>query len=144
MVFLASLGIVLATVLGLAVGLARLSPNWLLARLAAGYVEALRNVPLLVQLFFWYFGAAQLLGENVVGAITGWNGIALGGWRLPAPWRASVRHCSASTPRTTMAARERRCSSGWCAGSFHSVLMRCWSLANISSPALFSFCRSGW
>jgi general L-amino acid transport system permease protein len=50
----ATLGVVLATLLGLAVGLARLSPNWLLARLAAAYVEALRNVPLLVQLFFWY------------------------------------------------------------------------------------------
>lgn len=50
----AALGVVLATLLGLAVGLARLSPNWLLARLAAAYVETLRNVPLLVQLFFWY------------------------------------------------------------------------------------------
>ncbi|ANH76505.1 amino ABC transporter, permease, 3-TM region, His/Glu/Gln/Arg/opine family domain protein [Ralstonia insidiosa] len=52
---------------------------------ARGLVGFLRKTPLLVQLFFWYFGAAQLLGENVVGAITGWNGIALGGWRLPAP-----------------------------------------------------------
>jgi general L-amino acid transport system permease protein len=50
----AALGVVLATLLGAAVGLARLSPNWLLARLAAGYVEVVRNVPLLVQLFFWY------------------------------------------------------------------------------------------
>jgi general L-amino acid transport system permease protein len=50
----AALGVVLATVLGLSVGLARLSPNWLLAQLAAAYVETLRNVPLLVQLFFWY------------------------------------------------------------------------------------------
>ena len=50
----AALGIALATVLGTLVGLARLSPNWLLARLAAAYVELLRNVPLLVQLFFWY------------------------------------------------------------------------------------------
>jgi general L-amino acid transport system permease protein len=44
----------LATVLGLAVGIARLSPNPLLARLALAYVELLRNVPLLLQLFFWY------------------------------------------------------------------------------------------
>ena len=50
----AVLGVVLATVLGTLVGLARLAPNWLLARLAGAYVEALRNVPLLVQLFFWY------------------------------------------------------------------------------------------
>ena len=50
----AALGIVLATLLGTLVGLARLAPNWLLAKLAGAYVEALRNVPLLVQLFFWY------------------------------------------------------------------------------------------
>lgn len=52
---------------------------------ARALVAFLRKTPLLVQLFFWYFGAAQLLGEHVVGAITGWNGIALGNWRLPAP-----------------------------------------------------------
>ena len=50
----AVLGVVLATVLGTPLGLARLAPNWLLAKLAAGYVEIVRNVPLLVQLFFWY------------------------------------------------------------------------------------------
>ncbi|HVP08207.1 MAG TPA: ABC transporter permease subunit [Burkholderiales bacterium] len=50
----AALGIVLATALGAAIGLARLAPNWLLARLASAYVETLRNIPLLVQLFFWY------------------------------------------------------------------------------------------
>jgi len=50
----ALIGIIAATVLGVVVGLARLSHNWLLAKLAAIYVEAIRNVPLLVQLFFWY------------------------------------------------------------------------------------------
>lgn len=48
------LGIVLATIIGTLVGIIRLSPNWLLARIASVYVEALRNVPLLLQLFFWY------------------------------------------------------------------------------------------
>ena len=57
----AVLGVVLATLLGTLVGLARLTPNWLLARLAGGYVEVLRNVPLLVQLFFWY----ALISENL-------------------------------------------------------------------------------
>ncbi len=52
---------------------------------ARGLVAFLRKTPLLVQLFFWYFGAAQLLGEDVVGSITGWSGVALGGWRVPAP-----------------------------------------------------------
>jgi general L-amino acid transport system permease protein len=48
------IGIVLATVLGTFIGLARLSKNFLLKTLSAGYVEFIRNVPLLVQLFFWY------------------------------------------------------------------------------------------
>lgn len=48
------LGIVLATLLGLAVGLARLSTNWLLSRLALIYVELLRNTPLLLQIFVWW------------------------------------------------------------------------------------------
>ena len=48
------IGIVLSTVLGGIVGIARLSANWLLARLAAVYVEIFRNIPLLLQLFFWY------------------------------------------------------------------------------------------
>jgi len=50
----AAIGIVLATLLGTLVGIARLSGNWLVAKLAAGYVEAIRNVPLLLQLFLWY------------------------------------------------------------------------------------------
>lgn len=48
-------GIVLATILGLLVGVARLSGNWLVNRIAAGYVELFRNTPLLVQLFLLYF-----------------------------------------------------------------------------------------
>jgi general L-amino acid transport system permease protein len=49
-----ALGIVFATILGFVIGLARLSPNWLLARLAGGYVELIRNLPLLFQILFWY------------------------------------------------------------------------------------------
>ena len=50
----AMLAIVFSTLLGVSIGLARLSLNWLLAKLAAGYVEVIRNAPLVVQLFFWY------------------------------------------------------------------------------------------
>ncbi|MFX5705483.1 ABC transporter permease subunit, partial [Acinetobacter baumannii] len=50
----AVIGIVLATFIGVVVGLARLSPNWLVARMATVYVESLRNVPLLLQLIIWY------------------------------------------------------------------------------------------
>ena len=53
-------GIVLATILGTAVGIGRLSPNWLLARITAVYVEFVRDIPLLLQLFFWY-GVLQAL-----------------------------------------------------------------------------------
>jgi len=50
----ASIGCVLATILGFAIGVARLSSNWLVARLATVYVECVRNVPLLLQLLIWY------------------------------------------------------------------------------------------
>src|ERR1700761_7076937 len=50
----AGLGVVLATILGTLIGVARLSPNWLLSRMAQVYVEFWRNIPLLLQLFFWY------------------------------------------------------------------------------------------
>jgi general L-amino acid transport system permease protein len=50
----ALIGIVLATLLGTLIGIAQLSTNWLLSRLAAAYVEVLRDLPLLLQLLFWY------------------------------------------------------------------------------------------
>jgi general L-amino acid transport system permease protein len=50
----AALGIVLATVLGAVIGIARLSGNWLVRKLAQIYVETFRNIPLLLQLFFWW------------------------------------------------------------------------------------------
>ncbi len=57
----AAIGIVLATVLGFFVGIARLSPNWLVARLAGGYVELIRNLPLLFQILFWYLAVLGTL-----------------------------------------------------------------------------------
>ncbi|WP_282344362.1 MULTISPECIES: amino acid ABC transporter permease [Pseudomonas] len=48
-------GIVLATVLGFILGVARLSPNWLIRKLATVYIETFRNIPPLLQIFFWYF-----------------------------------------------------------------------------------------
>ena len=50
-----AIGIVFATILGFLIGIARLSKNWLLSRLAAVYIETFRNIPLLLQVFFWYF-----------------------------------------------------------------------------------------
>ena len=68
------LGIVLATILGVVAGVARLSSNWLVARVATVYVEALRNTPLLVQIIFWWlavFLAMPLISErsNVLGLV---------------------------------------------------------------------------
>ena len=48
-------GIVFATIIGVVIGISRLSSNWLVKKLAGIYVEIIRNIPLLVQLFFWYF-----------------------------------------------------------------------------------------
>ncbi|WP_261884415.1 amino acid ABC transporter permease [Vibrio pomeroyi] len=55
------LGIILATVLGFSMGIARLSSNWLVSRCAAVYIEIFRNIPLLLQIFFWYFAVLQAL-----------------------------------------------------------------------------------
>lgn len=56
-----ALGIVAATIIGFIVGIARLSPNWLIARLASGYIEIFRNIPLLLQIFFWYFAVLRAM-----------------------------------------------------------------------------------
>ena len=52
---LAFVSIVMSTILGVVIGISRLSSNWLLARLATAYVEVFRNIPSLLQIFFWYF-----------------------------------------------------------------------------------------
>ena len=57
----AILGIVFATILGFLIGIGRLSSNWLIAKLCTVYVEIVRNVPLLLQLFVWYFAVLKAL-----------------------------------------------------------------------------------
>jgi general L-amino acid transport system permease protein len=80
------IGIVLATIVGFVMGIARLSSNWLIARLATVYVEVARNVPLLLQLFVWYFALIpQLPGPRQswllpAGAVLNNRGLS-----LPAP-----------------------------------------------------------
>ena len=88
---IAAIGVVFATLLGALIGLARLSPNWLLAKLAAAYVETIRNVPLLVQLFLWY----AVISENLPGprdALQPLPGIFLSnrGIVFPTPWSTPV------------------------------------------------------
>jgi general L-amino acid transport system permease protein len=50
----AGVGIFLATIIGFIIGIMRLSSNWVIAKIATGYVELIRNIPLLLQIFFWY------------------------------------------------------------------------------------------
>ncbi|MEM1399117.1 MAG: ABC transporter permease subunit, partial [Pseudomonadota bacterium] len=82
----AFIGIILATVLGTIIGIARLSTNWLVAKLAAVYVETLRNIPLLLQLFLWYaFITESLPGPRQ--AINPGAGVFLSnrGFKFPVP-----------------------------------------------------------
>ena len=57
----AFIGIIISTILGVIIGIARLSPNYLIERAASVYVEFFRNIPLLLQIFFWYFAALRAL-----------------------------------------------------------------------------------
>ncbi len=58
-----AIGIVFTTILGFTIGIARLSPNWMVAKVAMVYVEVLRNIPLLVQLLFWYIAVLGSLPQ---------------------------------------------------------------------------------
>jgi general L-amino acid transport system permease protein len=80
----AVIGIVLATILGTLVGIARLSANWLLSRLAAVYVEVLRDIPLLLQLLFWYVLMQGLPAAR--GAFHPISGVFLSNRGLILPW----------------------------------------------------------
>ena len=57
----AFIGIILATLLGIVIGVARLSPNYLIRKTATFYIEFFRNIPLLLQIFFWYYAALRAL-----------------------------------------------------------------------------------
>lgn len=96
--FVSAVGIGLATLLGLVVGVARLSRNFLVNRVAAAYVEVMRNTPLLVQLFFLYAFLLQLPGVRDSVTLPGGVFLNQRGLSLPAPvfsptigpWLASI------------------------------------------------------
>ncbi|QLG95090.1 amino acid ABC transporter permease [Pseudomonas yamanorum] len=76
------IGVVLATILGFIIGVARLSPNWIISKLATVYVEVFRNIPPLLQILFWYFAvfltmpgprAAHNLGDTFFVSSRGLN-----------------------------------------------------------------------
>lgn len=78
-------GIIMAVVLGISVGIGRLSNNWLVRKLAGIYVEILRNTPLLLQLFFWYFAVFLRLPKIEQPLIVG-DSIFLTNRGLDVPW----------------------------------------------------------
>jgi general L-amino acid transport system permease protein len=93
-------GIVLATLIGLGAGLARLSGNWLLRQLGRIYVELLRNMPLLLQLLFWYFAIflSQKQGIDFLGFSLRNTGLQLpGGLELSPEFSALVLGLSVYT-----------------------------------------------
>lgn len=81
----AAIGIVAATLLGVFLGIARLSRNWLVSGAAGAYIEAMRNIPLLLHLFFWY----ALITETMPGprqALNPLPGVHLSNRGLAVPW----------------------------------------------------------
>jgi general L-amino acid transport system permease protein len=97
----AVIGCVFATVLGFIIGIARLSPNWLIARLGGVYVETIRNLPLLFQILFWYLavlgtmpGPRQSIGLGLQ-PILSWIGDGIAAIGLPAAIADSFRSLAA-------------------------------------------------
>ncbi|WP_426956163.1 amino acid ABC transporter permease [Muricoccus radiodurans] len=80
----AVVGVILATILGTLVGIARLSKNWLLSKIAAVYVEVIRDIPLLLQLLFWYTILQSLPPPR--GALNPVTGVFLSNRGLKLPW----------------------------------------------------------
>ena len=85
----AILGIILATILGIVAGVARLSKNWLVSNISSVYIEIIRNTPVLVQLFFLYF-AIMLKLPGLQNRIV-----------LPGPFFLSIRGVNLTSPRAT-------------------------------------------
>ena len=79
----AVIGVVLATILGTVIGIGRLSKNWLLAKLTAFYVETLRDIPLLLQLLFWYTVLQGLPGPKQAWHLGGIAFLSNRGMKLP-------------------------------------------------------------
>ncbi len=83
----AVIGIFFATIIGFIVGVARLSNNWVISRLAYCYIELLRNIPLLLQIFFWYFAVLRAVPgkQEKWSFLFGWFGLNITGLRGPKP-----------------------------------------------------------
>ena len=81
----ALLGIIFCTILGVIIGIARLSPNYLIKNAAAWYVEFFRNIPLLLQIFFWYYAALRALPlPQDANPLFGFTYLTIKGYYMPA------------------------------------------------------------
>ena len=78
------IGIFFATIMGVIVGISRLSDNYLIAKVAEWYVEIFRNIPLILQIFFWYFAALRALPlpENAI-SFNDISFLTIKGWYVP-------------------------------------------------------------
>ena len=84
-ILVAAIGIFFATIIGVVVGISRLSSNYLIYKVSEWYIEIFRNIPLLLQLFFWYFAVLRLLplpqnSEILLGV----SYLTIKGWYVPA------------------------------------------------------------
>ena len=84
-ILVAAIGIFFATIIGVVVGISRLSSNYLIYKVSEWYIEIFRNIPLLLQLFFWYFAVLRLLPlpQNSE-VLLGVTYLTIKGWYVPA------------------------------------------------------------
>ena len=84
-ILVAAIGIFFATIIGVVVGISRLSSNYLIYKVSEWYIEIFRNIPLLLQLFFWYFAVLRLLPlpQNAE-VLFGISYLTIKGWYVPA------------------------------------------------------------
>ena len=84
-ILVAAIGIFFATIIGVVVGISRLSSNYLIYKVSEWYIEIFRNIPLLLQLFFWYFAVLRLLPLPQNSEILlGFSYLTIKGWYVPA------------------------------------------------------------
>jgi general L-amino acid transport system permease protein len=83
-ILVSAIGIFFATITGVVVGISRLSDNYLIAKVAEWYVEIFRNIPLILQIFFWYFAALRALPlpENGI-SFYDISFLTIKGWYVP-------------------------------------------------------------
>ncbi len=83
-ILVSAIGIFFATIAGVIVGVSRLSDNYLIAKVAEWYVEIFRNIPLILQIFFWYFAALRALPlpENGIN-FNDISFLTIKGWYVP-------------------------------------------------------------